>query len=303
MSRSIKSEDLESLFGTNFQPSPDLIKAIEAKQCIAFVGAGFTAPITQLTWKSLLTQMLEEQARAQFEAKGLAQRYNVLLQKLKQDSPTAGDFLLVAQEMQDILGERVFEEFIVEKCKLKDDTSLKPEMVHRIRCLSRIPFKAIITTNYNSVFSGLERNVEPALHNGSINPCTLWESILRSSSGHDQLEDDRDDVVEGATSSLGDQDSEESMDSLNLEVKHEMTLKQALDKYVATFPHCIFVTLWQVQVPLPDSQAARVCRVSEQFRAVAHGLQAPAVRDSRSEDVHHERHGHSHCALHWLQLH
>ena len=234
VSRSIKSEDLESLFGTNFQPSPDLIKAIEAKQCIAFVGAGFTAPITQLTWKSLLTQMLEEQARAQFEAKGAegAQRYNVLLQKLKQDSPTAGDFLLVAQEMQDILGERVFEEFIVEKCKLKDGTLLKPEMVHRLRCLSRIPFKAIITTNYNSVFSGLERNVEPALHNGSINPCTLWESILRSSSGHDQLEDDRDDVVEGATSSLGDQDSEESMDSLNLtEVKHEMTLKQALDKY------------------------------------------------------------------------
>ena len=46
--RTFSGESLEILFGTNFQPSLDLVKAIEAKRCIAFVGAGFTAPITQV---------------------------------------------------------------------------------------------------------------------------------------------------------------------------------------------------------------------------------------------------------------
>lgn len=46
--RTFSGKSLEILFGTDFQPSADLVKAIEAKRCIAFVGAGFTAPITQV---------------------------------------------------------------------------------------------------------------------------------------------------------------------------------------------------------------------------------------------------------------
>jgi hypothetical protein len=228
----ITSEDFKTLFGTDFQPSPDLIKAIEAKQCIAFVGAGFTAPITSLTWKSLLSQMLEQKAYPNFLRKNLVERYSALQQKLAKERPTVEDFSLVAQEMQDILGERVFDEFICEKCKLNEETVLQPDMVHRIRCLSRIPFKAIITTNYNSLFSGLEKNVEPALHNGSINPCKHWESILRGSSGQDNFHDDQQDIVDSASSATwGDQDSEENnVDSFN-EVKETMTLKQALEKF------------------------------------------------------------------------
>jgi hypothetical protein len=78
---------------------------------------------------------------------------------------------------------------------MPDTTELKPEMVHRIRCMARIPFKAIITTNYNSCFSGLEQNVEPALHNGSINPCEHWEDILRTGNDHEgNLLDDQEEV-------------------------------------------------------------------------------------------------------------
>jgi hypothetical protein len=115
------------------------------------------------------------------------------------------------------------------KCKMSDSTTLTPEMVHRIRCMSRIPFKAIITTNYNSVFSGLERNVESALHHGSINPCNLWESILRGSS-HDHegnLLDDQEELVHGAQTMDGDQDAEEN----------------SLEQYVACLPQCNFVTI------------------------------------------------------------
>ena len=80
---------------------------------------------------------------------------------------------------------------------MQDNTPLEPEMVHRIRCMSRIPFKAIITTNYNSVFNGVEDNVEPALCGGTINPCELFENILRGPSSHDHegnLRDDKDEV-------------------------------------------------------------------------------------------------------------
>ncbi len=80
---------------------------------------------------------------------------------------------------------------------MQDTTLLKPEMVHRIRCMSRIPFKAIITTNYNSVFNGVEVNVEPALCSGTINPCELFENILRGPSSHDHdgnLHDDKEEV-------------------------------------------------------------------------------------------------------------
>jgi hypothetical protein len=152
---------------------------------------------------------------------------------LEQARPSAEDFALVAQDMQDIMGEEPFEEYIRQQCKLSDDTMLTTEMVHRIRCLSRIPFKAIITTNYNSCFRGLEKDIEPALLHGFINPCSLWESILRGTAGHDQernLLDDQEEVLCGAQADLGDQDHEENCVESYGEVER-MTLKEALDKY------------------------------------------------------------------------
>ena len=227
-----KGPELNALFGTDFQPDPELIRAIEAKQCIAFVGAGFTAPITQLTWKSLLIKMLEESV-AFFRTNDLEGRYEELMERLKPNSPSAEDYALVAQEIQDMLGEDKFEEFIQKQCKLPESTILTPDMVHRIRCMSRITFKAIITTNYNSCFSGLEKNIEPALLHGSINPCTLWESILRGCS-HDKegnLLDDQEEVIHGAQTLDGEQDSEENSVDSYAEVKESMTLKAALAKY------------------------------------------------------------------------
>ena len=113
--RYAKEDELKSLFGTNFQPDPELIRAIEAKQCIAFVGAGFTAPITSLTWKSLLIQMLQESADI-FSKNELGTRYEELHAMLKPQRPSNEDFALVAQEIQDIVGEERFEEFV--RCAL-----------------------------------------------------------------------------------------------------------------------------------------------------------------------------------------
>ena len=127
-----------------------------------------------------------------------------------------------------------FEKFVQSMCKLNGNTPISAEMVHRIRCLSRIPFKAIVTTNYNSVFCGLADNVEPALHNGFVNPCKMWESILRGSSGEHVLLDDQEELVHGAAH--GDQDSAENKSLLDdveecAEVSEDMTLKAALEKY------------------------------------------------------------------------
>jgi hypothetical protein len=232
-----KSSELKELFGTDFLPDEKLIKAIESKQCIAFVGAGFTKPITGLDWKILLTKMLNE-SKGSFRD----ELHRELLERLKHDRPSAEDYALVAQEIQDILGEETFEKFIQENCKLDpDSTLLDPEMVHRIRCMSRIPFKAILTTNYNSCFSGLNPDVEPALLNGSINPCALWESILRGSNlDHEsKLQDDQDELHHGAQTPVGgqgrplpgDQDCDDSCPSGYEEVTERMTLRAALDKY------------------------------------------------------------------------
>ena len=67
------------------------------RQCVAFVGAGFTAPLTQLTWKSLLSELLEQTARPKLLEKEQAARYEDLKAKLVPERPSAEDYALVAQ--------------------------------------------------------------------------------------------------------------------------------------------------------------------------------------------------------------
>ena len=83
------------------------------RQCVAFVGAGFSKPITKVDWKILLFNLIDE-----FKSlPALAARCKDLKDKLKQ--PTAEDYALVAQEIEDIVGEDVVEEFVRQQCKLK----------------------------------------------------------------------------------------------------------------------------------------------------------------------------------------
>ncbi len=83
------------------------------RQCVAFVGTGFSKPITKLDWKELLFNLLDH-----FKIHPeLAKRCEELKVKLGRGLPE--DFTFVAQVIEDIVGEDKFQEFIRQKCKLE----------------------------------------------------------------------------------------------------------------------------------------------------------------------------------------
>ncbi len=51
-------QDLKGAFGTDFQVDPALIDAILRRNCIAFVGAGFSQNETKMTWDCLIQKLL-----------------------------------------------------------------------------------------------------------------------------------------------------------------------------------------------------------------------------------------------------
>ena len=62
-------EDLKAAFGTDFQVDDALIQAILRRNCIAFVGAGFSQKQTGMTWDSLIQKLLVMLPCANFAAK------------------------------------------------------------------------------------------------------------------------------------------------------------------------------------------------------------------------------------------
>jgi hypothetical protein len=84
------------------------------RQCVAFVGAGFSKPLTNLDWKTLLVQLLDNFEKSH---PALAARCEDLKAKLVR--PSAEDYALVGQEIEDIVGEDAVEEIIRQKCKLQ----------------------------------------------------------------------------------------------------------------------------------------------------------------------------------------
>ena len=87
------------------------------RQCVAFVGAGFSKPITNLDWKTLLFNLIDHFKKTHKE---LADRCEDLTGKLERPAPSAEDFGLVGQEIEDIVGEDAVEEFIRQQCKLDE---------------------------------------------------------------------------------------------------------------------------------------------------------------------------------------
>ena len=59
-----------------------------------------------------MTKMLEEMAREYFVQSDFEARYHVLMEKMSHEYPSREDFELVAQEIQDMVGEDRFEAFV-----------------------------------------------------------------------------------------------------------------------------------------------------------------------------------------------
>jgi hypothetical protein len=94
------------------------------------------------------------------------------------------------------LGSARFAQKVADLTKIDPDKKLEHEMQLRLQYLSRIPFRAIITTNYNNLLDGdanfsdaeagaggagtqPRSNVTYPLRDGNLNPHHNFEEILR----------------------------------------------------------------------------------------------------------------------------
>lgn len=107
----------------------------------------------------------------------------------------------LTQEIEDFLGAECFNHEVAKLTKLRPDAKLKPETKQRLSYLARIPFRAIVTTNYNNLLdsdipslpskestaSGDQASAgggaATAISKGSLNPQHNFEKILRPGPG------------------------------------------------------------------------------------------------------------------------
>ena len=101
----------------------------------------------------------------------------------------------LAQEIEDGLGTEEFNKEVANMTKLTGSTLLQETTKKRLSYLARIPFRAIVTTNYNNLLDGevvadtQEGGTESAggattaISKGALNPQHNFERILRPGPG------------------------------------------------------------------------------------------------------------------------
>ena len=122
------------------QIPPHLLRAIESGDCIAFVGAGFSAGAVP-TWGTLLHELA---ARASDATRAQVQLF---LEK----TPSALDYEAAAQVLRDEMGDERFLRVLRERLAEPQANGL---IARRLKCLRGIPFRAILTTNFDGVLQG-----------------------------------------------------------------------------------------------------------------------------------------------------
>jgi hypothetical protein len=120
----------------------------------------------------------------------LCSRY---LQEIKKGEITVKQ---LAQEIEDGLGTEVFNKQVAELTKLQGSALLHESTKKRLSYLARIPFRAIVTTNYNNLLDGDQCTPDSqeaaaesaggaatAISKGALNPQHNFEKILRPGPG------------------------------------------------------------------------------------------------------------------------
>jgi hypothetical protein len=118
-----------------------LVGEINRGNCVAFVGAGFSLAAGVPAWKDLLLRLTETEgvdATLQAHVRGVVQR----------PAPSAHDLDQVAQMLVDELTQG---RFVARLREIVRTDALPAAMRERLRLLRGIPFKAILTTNFDGV--------------------------------------------------------------------------------------------------------------------------------------------------------
>jgi hypothetical protein len=119
-----------------------LLQSLRSGDCIAFLGSGFTSAANLPSWRTLLQQLagrpeIDDARRAHVQA---------LLEKR-----TAHANDEAAQVLEDGLGRAVFTADLAARLGRPEPT---PAMEARLRWLRGIPFRAILTTNFDTLLDG-----------------------------------------------------------------------------------------------------------------------------------------------------
>lgn len=130
---------------------PQLVQAIHEGNCIAFVGAGFSAAAQLPGWSGLLTAILETGAQEKSVSPGLQSEIEAMI-----GEGTSSSLDRAAQILEDNMGGQRMAQVVSEHLSV---TEVNAAMARRLKLLRGIPFAAILTTNFDSLLPGI-----PAAH-------------------------------------------------------------------------------------------------------------------------------------------
>jgi CheY-like chemotaxis protein len=127
---------------------PRLLAAIEAGSCVAFVGAGFSAAAGLPQWTDLIRLVADDLPDSTRDPD------RALVEALlnQHPSPSSRELEMAAQLLLDALGEDAFRARL--RAALHKDP-LPETMRLRLKHLQGIPFRAIVTTNFDPLLPGM----------------------------------------------------------------------------------------------------------------------------------------------------
>jgi hypothetical protein len=135
--------------GTDFQGiiPAELVDAVRTGRCIIFVGAGLSSQVVRSSgkalplWSDFLVELLDWAIARQVRFWGDPEDIRAMI--------SSGDLLASAQELQERVGSTGLGEFMDQIFR---DAAVTPSRAHRL--LPKIPFRAVLTTNYDTLIEG-----------------------------------------------------------------------------------------------------------------------------------------------------
>lgn len=132
---------------------PRLLAAITGGSCVAFVGAGFSAAAELPPWRELIMKLAAE------DPDGSMDEVWQLVRSLVNSSPrpSSRELEMAAQLLFDALGEEIFCQRLA---RALDKEALPDLMRLRLKHLLGIPFRAIVTTNFDPILPGISPSAQ-----------------------------------------------------------------------------------------------------------------------------------------------
>jgi chromosomal replication initiation ATPase DnaA len=131
----------------------DLVGDVARGDCILFVGAGLSVAAGLPGWPELMGRMMVWAEQRDVCLSGVKRELRRLIRE--------GNFLLVADELRERMGDQRFVQFMTEVFR---DDQIRPTSTHRL--LPQIHFAAVVTTNYDRLlehaYASEEHGVPPS---------------------------------------------------------------------------------------------------------------------------------------------